>query len=59
MMNVAVIGCGRWGPNHIRIFSSLPGSRVVAAVDRDQNRLASVSQAFPELPVGEDYREFF
>jgi predicted dehydrogenase len=44
---VAVVGCGRWGPHHIRVFNSMPGCEVVAAVDTDPDRLAWVRQAWP------------
>lgn len=47
-LGVAVIGCGYWGPNHLRNFQSLPNCRVTA-VDRDQTRLERVEQAFPHL----------
>jgi predicted dehydrogenase len=46
-VRVAVIGCGRWGPNHIRNFHTLPGSQVAACVDPDQSRLERVKELFP------------
>lgn len=49
MTGIAVIGCGAWGPNHIRVFGSLPGSRVVAAADADAERLERVRTLFPGL----------
>ena len=55
MKNIAVIGCGHWGPNHIRCFNSLPNSRVVAAVDLDRGALSRISEMFPDVRVGEDY----
>lgn len=33
-LRVAVIGAGGWGAQHVRVFSSLPGSRVCAVVAR-------------------------
>jgi predicted dehydrogenase len=47
--NVAIIGCGHWGPNHIRAFAELPQCRVVAAVDPDSAKLASLEEKFPHL----------
>jgi predicted dehydrogenase len=44
-INLAVIGLGRWGPNHVRNFNSLPGSRVVLGVDieeRHRRRMADM-----------------
>ena len=39
---VAIIGCGYWGPNHVRNFSSLSGCKVVAAADPDEARLSRI-----------------
>lgn len=55
MVNLAVIGCGHWGPNHIRNFTGLPHSRVVAAVDLCKDRLSAVSGMFPNIQIEQDY----
>ncbi len=57
MIKLAVIGCGHWGPNHIRVFNSLPYSRVGAVVDLDGERLGSVREAYPEIRCERDYRK--
>lgn len=56
-VHVGVIGCGHWGPNHIRVFSTLSGSRVVAVADHDANRLGSVGQLYPQVRLVNDYHE--
>ncbi len=56
MIELAVIGCGHWGPNHIRVFNSLPDSRVGAVVDIDEKKLRSVREAYPEIRCERDYR---
>ncbi len=56
-LSVGVIGCGHWGPNHVRVFSSLPGSSVVAVADPDVRRLDSMRQSYPALRRFTDYRE--
>lgn len=56
MIELAVIGCGHWGPNHVRIFNSLPDSRVGAVVDLDEKRLRSVRAAYPGIRCEQDYR---
>src|SRR5437867_2812209 len=56
-ISIGVIGCGHWGPNHIRTFSSIPGSRVAAAADLDANRLSSIGKLFPDLWLVRDYHE--
>ena len=48
-VSIAVIGCGHWGPNHIRNFQSIAGVRVVAVVDADETRLNAVKALFPNL----------
>ncbi len=56
MIKFAVIGIGHWGPNHIRTFNGLPGSRVNAVVDLDKKRLAQVREVHTGLRYEEDYR---
>lgn len=46
---LAVVGCGRWGPNHIRSFAGLPGARVVACADTDRAALARTAARFPGI----------
>ena len=57
MIELAVIGCGHWGPNHIRVFNSLPHSRVGAVVDLDEKRLGYVREAHPAIRCEQDYRK--
>jgi predicted dehydrogenase len=59
-MNVtrlAVIGCGHWGPNHIRVFSQLRDCRVVACADLDAKRLDAISDQYPHVAGFRDYRQ--
>lgn len=55
-IQIGVIGCGHWGPNHIRVFSSIAGSNVTAVADPDANRLQSVGQMYPQVRLLNDYR---
>jgi predicted dehydrogenase len=55
-LRIGVIGCGHWGPNHIRVFSQLNDSVVVAAADPDPKRRAAVAAQFPGVEVVEDFR---
>ena len=43
-VRVGVLGCGYWGPNHIRILSSMRAENVQMAVAADQER--SMAQPF-------------
>lgn len=55
-LRIGVVGCGHWGPNHIRVFSQLSDSVVTAAADPDAKRRAAVSAQYPTVQVVEDYR---
>jgi len=46
---IGVIGCGHWGPNHIRNFRDLPGVQVKWAVDKDEHRRTHVSSLYDRL----------
>ena len=55
--NIAVIGLGRWGPNHVRNFSAIRDCRVVAAVDSSGPTRSRFAEAHPEIRAVSDYRE--
>nr|HPN57477.1 Gfo/Idh/MocA family oxidoreductase [Candidatus Omnitrophota bacterium] len=57
MVTFGVIGCGHWGPNHIRIFSSLPDSKVKRCADLNEERRKAVQGAYPEVIASGDYRD--
>lgn len=57
MIKMAVIGYGYWGPNLVRNFMEVPGSRVVAVSDLRSDRLAQVHARFPTIRATTDYRE--
>jgi predicted dehydrogenase len=54
-IRVGVVGCGHWGPNHIRVFSQLPGSVVTCAADPDRARRQTVTNQFPGVAVVDDH----
>ena len=47
-IGVAVVGCGYWGMNYVRVYSELPEARVVSVCDQRQERLA---RRFPGIYV--------
>jgi predicted dehydrogenase len=49
IINVAVVGCGYWGPNLIRNFISLPDCKVKTVCDLDTERLAHMKQLYPSI----------
>lgn len=53
--NVAVVGCGYWGPNLIRNFRSLPDCRLKVMCDLNQQRLKHLHQVYPEVEASTDF----
>lgn len=51
---IGVVGCGHWGPNHIRAFRSLPGARVTHAVDASAARREHMERVHAGLRTSAD-----
>lgn len=49
-LRIAVVGLGRWGPNHVRTFSSLSEAEVVAAVDPDPKARERLRHSHGDVP---------
>jgi UDP-N-acetylglucosamine 3-dehydrogenase len=45
-LNVAVIGCGSWGRNQLRVFSDLPEASLVAIADIDENTARGIGEKY-------------
>lgn len=56
-VGVGVIGCGYWGPNWVRNFHQLSGSRVVAVADIAPKRLSYMQGLYPGVKATADYHE--
>ena len=54
-LSIGVIGCGHWGPNHVRVFSELDRSRVVACADLNCQRVDRIRRRFPAVRATDDY----
>ena len=48
-VNVAVVGCGYWGPNLIRNFYSIPHAYVRLVCDLDSKRLSHIKQLYGDI----------
>jgi len=57
LVNVGIIGCGHWGPNHIRIFSHLPNSKAFMCADLDEKRLKAIKDTFLNIHITTDYQD--
>lgn len=51
MFNIAVVGCGYWGPNLIRNFNSLSDSKVKWICDKNQERLSHMKAVYPDVDM--------
>ncbi len=49
MVNIAVVGCGRWGVNYVRILEEIANARVDWVYDRDELSLKKVVHRFPTV----------
>ncbi len=57
MITLGQIGLGRWGPNVLRNFMSLPGGRVKRCCDLDERALARARSSYPDLQITTEYGE--
>lgn len=48
-LRVGVIGCGYWGPKHVRVLHSLPTVSQVCAIDARGDVLAAIHRSFPAV----------
>ncbi|NTU80167.1 MAG: Gfo/Idh/MocA family oxidoreductase [Chloroflexales bacterium] len=53
-LRVAVLGCGYWGVNYIRVFNELPEVTITAVCDLHEKRLRAVGQRLPSLGLATD-----
>jgi len=56
-LTTGVIGCGHWGVNLVRNFSSLEGARLVGICDVDLAKLEALRGQYPGLPAVTDYHD--
>jgi predicted dehydrogenase len=57
MIGIAVIGCGQWGPNHVRNFTQLSETAVRVVADLSPERLSAIKAAYPAVETTKDYHE--
>ena len=48
-VNLAVVGCGYWGPNLIRNFRATPDCKMKVICDQDLGRLKQLKALYPEV----------
>lgn len=57
MLNIAVVGCGYWGPNLVRNFNSLSECRLKSVCDTDGARLAHMKALYPSVETTCQFEE--
>jgi predicted dehydrogenase len=55
-LGVAVVGCGYWGPNLIRNFSTCPTTEVITLCDLSADTLARAGRLCPSAKLESDFR---
>ncbi|MGE0822313.1 MAG: Gfo/Idh/MocA family protein [Candidatus Binatia bacterium] len=56
-IGVAILGCGYWGINYVRVFRELTRATVVVVCDQNVERLREVERRFPEVRVTTNMEE--
>ncbi len=56
-VNIAVIGCGYWGPNLIRNFSQVETTNMYYICDFDERRMAPIKKTYPTVKTTKNYKD--
>ncbi len=56
MVNIAVAGCGYWGPNLVRNFASIEDCIVKKVCDLDPERLNHIRSIYPSVQITDSYQ---
>jgi predicted dehydrogenase len=57
VVNIAIVGCGYWGVNYLRVLSELPDAKVCLACDLSEDRLRTVRERFPLISTTKQLSE--
>jgi predicted dehydrogenase len=55
MVNIGVVGCGYWGPKHIRVCHELADAKLVSVCDLEERRLQQVRNQYPYVTTFTSY----
>ncbi|OGO20822.1 MAG: hypothetical protein A2144_03490 [Chloroflexi bacterium RBG_16_50_9] len=58
MVNIGVVGCGYWGPKHIRVCHELAEAKLVSVCDLDEKKLSQVRTQYPNLKATTSFKQF-
>jgi predicted dehydrogenase len=57
MVRIGIIGCGYWGPKHVRNFDEIEGASLEMVSDTRPGRLEFVQSRYKRTRTTQDYRE--
>jgi predicted dehydrogenase len=57
MVNVSIVGCGYWGPKHVRNFHELPGANLTMVCDLQEDRLKQIKKQYFYVATTISYEE--
>ena len=57
MVNIAVVGCGYWGPNLVRNFSSISECKIKKVCDTDVERLTYIKRLYSEVETVSEFEQ--
>lgn len=57
MTNLALIGCGYWGPNYARTIAQVPGARLAWCCDLSEAALDHMRAEYPGVKTTHDFRD--
>jgi predicted dehydrogenase len=58
MINVGIVGCGYWGPKHVRVCHELGEAKLTKVCDLDDRKLQQVKTQYPYVETTSDFGEF-
>ena len=59
MINIAVIGAGGWGKNHLRTFDKQPDCELLACCDLNDKNLINAQKNYPRIITTQSAEEIF
>jgi predicted dehydrogenase len=58
MVNIGVVGCGYWGPKHIRVCHEMAEAKLTMVCDLDERKLQQVQAQYPYIGTTPNYEAF-
>lgn len=59
MISIAIVGCGYWGSNLIRVFSQLENVRLHSCCDFDEKKLKKIKFTYPFVNTTQNLQDLF